>query len=518
MELSNELISQFVKITNDKDKKPAEKTVYGTYRVSDGKSYVQIDGSTIYTPVTTTVTAKDGDRVTVIIKDHSAVVTGNMTKPSATQEEVEDVKTTITEFDIILADKVTTEQLDATNAQIENLQAANVEISGKVTAVEGEIKDLEADNVKINETLEAHQGQFDSIDTTFIDISGRLTANEAKIETLEATDADFRNLEADYGEFKSLTATRAEVDALHAEKLDVNFANIDTANIDILKANEFYAASGLVGSLDAEDITATRKLVGTTISGDMIEADTIKADKLLLKGENGLYYKMNIAAGEVVSEELTQEDLQDALSGKAIIARSITAEKISVSDLVAFGATIGGFKISGDSEGQVGAIHSVNKPSIDADDQGDARGIYMDNEGQFSVGDATNYLKYYRDADGSWKLAITLESLMLGLNSKNVGVDLANLLERIRMGTYLNPETGNDEPLIEMSEEDSDFKMRLTNTHTQFTDGSGDGTKIDADSVETDTVKIRNEFKQGSWVWKQRANGNYGLQWKGATS
>ena len=91
MELSSELVSQFARITNDEPTINEGSTVYATYRLQGESAYVQIDGSDTITPVATTAGAKSGDRVTVLIKDHKAIVTGNLTDPSANKSTVEEM-------------------------------------------------------------------------------------------------------------------------------------------------------------------------------------------------------------------------------------------------------------------------------------------------------------------------------------------------------------------------------------------------------------------------------------------
>ncbi len=78
MELSSELLSQFAKITKDDTKVPEVGVqVDGTARLYNGKIYVQLDGSDQLTPViSSTAGMKDGDRVTVTIKDHTAKFDG----------------------------------------------------------------------------------------------------------------------------------------------------------------------------------------------------------------------------------------------------------------------------------------------------------------------------------------------------------------------------------------------------------------------------------------------------------
>lgn len=112
MNLSNNLVSQFVKITNDREKHTQQQQakLYGTTVIYDDKQYVQIDGSDLLTPAETTVHIKNGERVTVSINNHTALIDGNVTDISASQEHLEQVeevvfvvKNDLTEF------KITTE-------------------------------------------------------------------------------------------------------------------------------------------------------------------------------------------------------------------------------------------------------------------------------------------------------------------------------------------------------------------------------------------------------------------------
>lgn len=91
MGLSAELISEFVKITNDNKKGKDENTVYGTVSTvsEDGKSgTVKIDGSDEATPFTTTCKVTAGDRVRLTVRNHNAIVTGNTTDISASAAEL----------------------------------------------------------------------------------------------------------------------------------------------------------------------------------------------------------------------------------------------------------------------------------------------------------------------------------------------------------------------------------------------------------------------------------------------
>lgn len=96
MSLSNDLISQFIKVTNDNTGKKNEKTTtYATVVESGGVMYVQLDGSDLITPVDTTNILHEGDRVIVDINDHNAVASGNISNPSVSGVELSQTEDTL---------------------------------------------------------------------------------------------------------------------------------------------------------------------------------------------------------------------------------------------------------------------------------------------------------------------------------------------------------------------------------------------------------------------------------------
>lgn len=504
MGLSSDLISQFVKATKDDKKKSTEATVYGKVVEQNGEMYVQLDGSDVLTPVTSTVKMESGERVVVTIKDHSAVVTGNLTTHSASSKDVEDIVDEISEFEIVIAD-----QIDAVYARIDTIVAGEI-TTEKFNAEIARIEALIADSITAEE-LEAELATIEQL------IAGKLDAEIAEItyatiEDLEATNAIINNLDATYATIVDLEAERARIDYLEVNKLsvedaDLRYANIDFSNIGEAAIEYLYAQSGLIEDVIISEGTITGTLVGVTIKGDLIEGGTIVADKLVIKGDDGLYYKLN-TDGSTVEAEQTE---YNSLDGSVITAKSITATKIAVDDLVAFDATIGGFNITSKS------LYSGVKESID----NSTRGIYLDTDGQMYIGDASNYLRYYKDVDEDgnevFRLEISAESILFGANSKSSAEDLKTLTEHVRISTYEDPETGDVRPAIELAEGDSDFKQVITNVKTVFMNGSTEGTEINTDGVETDNLTVRDELRHGNWVWAQRANGNYGLRWRGVT-
>lgn len=390
MGLPIDVINQFCETVVVKENRPTESTVMGTTVKYNGAICVKIDGSDQITPVSSTSVVEENQRVQVLIKNHQATITGNLSDPSASGETVKSHGNKITEMDILIAGKVDTGELNAQIARIDNLVSDNVTINNNLTAANARINNLQADNVTINKTLTAAKADIDSLKANKIDAEV-VEANYATIKNLEATNADIRNLNADYGTFKNLTtdnfnSTNAEITNLKAEKanikdLETKYANIDFANIGEAAIEKLFSESGIIKNLVMQDGNITGELVGVTIKGDLIEGNTIKADKLVIKGTDGLYYELN-ANGETVEANQTE---YNSLNGSVIVAKSITASKINVSDLVAFGATIGGFHITEDS------IYSGVKSSAD----NTTRGIFGNTDGEFAVGDANNYVRFY---------------------------------------------------------------------------------------------------------------------------
>lgn len=433
MVLSDELVSQFAKLMKPEEDKTQESTLYGKFVIHNGKKYVQLDGSELLTPVEQTATAKEGDRVSVTIKNHNATVTGNYSSPAARSGDVDENSKKILEVGTLVTDKASIKDLKATNATVENLVADNATIKKELKAANATIETISADNVTIKETLKANKAAIDDLD------ANKLSANVADlkyatIEKLEATNADIHNLSADYGEFKQatvddLSAKNATIQKLQTEKLsatdaDLKYANIDFSNIEKAAIEQFYATSGIIKDLVIGDQTVTGELVGVTIKGDLIEGNTIKADKLVVKGSDGLYYKLNVSAETVETEQTDQ----NSLNGSIIAAKSITATKISVEDLVAFDATIGGFNITDN------AIYSGVKSSID----NTTRGIYQDKDGQIAFGDGDSFLKYFKDKDGKYKLAISADNIKFSASNKDLDTVLGSTITSAIEEFYLS--------------------------------------------------------------------------------
>ena len=483
MALSHELISQFAKLVANKDKQQTATTVYGTVETKDNVKYVTLDGSDISIPIAdgdTTVDANDGERVTVSIADHKALVTGNVSSPAARTGDVvllaRKVQADYAYFKKLLADEVTLGKLTAAEANIVSLIAKDAEIedliAGKIT-----VTDLIATKIDANVVI----------------------ADKAIVDKLKADNLDVLSLIADKAVIDDLIANNANLNSLEAKNAYLKFANVDFANIGEAAVKELFAQSGIIKELATGDAVITGELVGVKISGDLIKANTLMAEKLVVRGSDGNYYALNTDFSAMPGVEPVEED---AIHGSTIVTNSITAEKVNVHDLVAFGATIGHFHIDEEAGGyeesdyiasldesgydsnfisgagyyvvktsthdpesmdsnltftdgsscsfwnsheaeihvgdtiylddmnclyfatpQLGSLYSGVKSSVD----NTTEGIYMDSTGQFNVGNGSNYLKFFKDQNGEWKLEISL-------GSKTVEETIADEVDKVQIG------------------------------------------------------------------------------------
>lgn len=182
----------------------------------------------------------------------------------------------------------------------------------------------------------------------------KLTADEAKIQSLEADSAEIKNLVAEKASISDLTAatgridsletgkasvsdlksSQANIDALKTSKADIDFANVTVGNVSEAWIKNLFVQGGFIAQSGT-----VYNLVGVRIDGDLITANTVKADKLLLQGGDGLYYAINVnALGETTAS--SDAKYQEGIDGSVIVAHSITADQITANNIVGTGGWI----------------------------------------------------------------------------------------------------------------------------------------------------------------------------------
>ena len=482
MALSHEVVSQFAKLVDNKPKKDEGVTVKGTYKIIGDIEYVQLDGSDVLTPVESTVEAKTGERVQVLIKDHFATVTGNISSPAARSKDVKDLADTVDEQgntiqqmdntiiqqgNSIIQMNTSINQHETTinqhdtkiNQQGDQIVSINntiisqgnsIEANHNAIIAQGNEIDIMNDTItshgnnitSMNNTIQQHGNKIDQNSNTISQQGNTINQQGNKITEIDNTvktqgntivaqgntiDAHGTQLTTHGSQITILNSgfvikdgvltglSEVVVNKLKSDTLDTGYAKIDFANIQMAAVQKLFTESGIIKDLIVQEGAITGELVGVTLKGDLIEAGTLVADKLVIKGSDGLYYKLN-TTGETVEAEQT---IENSLNGSIITAKSITASKIQVTDLVAFGATIGGFDISNDS------IHSHLKPDVDSPNNG----LFLGSDGQMALGNDRNHIKYYKDENDNYILDVRLDKLYLGASQQTADQQFQGMVE-----------------------------------------------------------------------------------------
>ena len=91
MKLPSSLLREFASAANGQNENKTNNTAYGIVQITEGRTYVRLDGTESLTPVNSVSNVRQGDRVMVTIENHTATILGNVTSPSATNQDVVDL-------------------------------------------------------------------------------------------------------------------------------------------------------------------------------------------------------------------------------------------------------------------------------------------------------------------------------------------------------------------------------------------------------------------------------------------
>ena len=298
MAVPNELIAKFAKLSKE-SKIQRETTVFGTTVEYGGKLYVKMDGSDLLTPVATTSEISAGERVTVMVKDHTATVTGNISNPSASkgttdaiEGEITTINATIGNFELVIADKVSTKELQAEVAKINELMALKADIVD-LNVTNATIKDLNVQVANIDKALITKADIVD-LDAANAEIN-TLKANYADIETLVGGNLTMDNIQSlvltsskvtvDNAFIKDAMIDRVSADKINAGTINTNNVNIQSEDGSMLlrgSLQQFKDAEGNVRIQIGKDASGdfTFALYGADGQGQLINQNGITASAI----------------------------------------------------------------------------------------------------------------------------------------------------------------------------------------------------------------------------------------------
>ena len=402
MGLSYDLISEFVKITNDKQEKPKEGTVYATIVGSGNEKYVKIDGSNLLTPMDTTTDIEDGERVTVMIKDHKATVTGNITSPSVSSSTVNTV-----------VGNVVGDNFSIINSQIENLVAKDSYLENAYvensTVVNSKIENLEATDSRIE----------NSVVENFNVVNG-------VVQDLKATNADIEILNADFAEIKTLVNGNLTSDNILAFKITADKVTMEDAFIKDAMIDSVSAAKLNAGRINTNEVS-----IGSEDGGMLITGSTQQ-----FTDKNG---NVRIQIGKDATGDFTfilyGEDGQGQIINQNGITATAIGDGLIVNNMINDNAAISGTKL--DISSVITQINSNNSTTINSSK------IHLDGQNQ-SLEVAFNSLKTQVDT----------------IQDVTISGDLTAVIEQVQTNTTkIEANTSSISTLIS---EDSVIKKQVT--------------------------------------------------------
>ena len=168
MKLSDNVISEFVKMTNDTPSTNTNQSkIYGTAIIYNDEQYVQLDGSDLLTPADNTVHIKNGERVTVSIQNHVATIDGNISDISASNQHLASVDNDLVNF------KITTEGMF-----LEVRDEFNTKLTDFKVTVDGMFLEVR------DETEQKISSLKTTVDGTFIEVRNEI---DQKVSSLKTT-------------------------------------------------------------------------------------------------------------------------------------------------------------------------------------------------------------------------------------------------------------------------------------------------------------------------------------------
>ena len=270
MSLSSDLASQFAKVTNDSSRNTNGTKLYGTITMLGEVPHVKLDGTEELTPISRTVEVAEGDRVEVMIANHSATVTGNLTDPSIGIMRAGNLESQITQ---------TAEQIQLQVSDLE--KKLDSKITQTATEIRSEVSDLDgrfSENITTveNGIRNDMANSLASMSDTLTGLSNDLTGlgedltglEESTNSSISTINASIESITLNISNLDSkITQTAAEIRSeVSAEVTDLNatIANTETGIRDTISAE--------VASLDSK-ITQTATSIQTDVSAKFETVD-----------------------------------------------------------------------------------------------------------------------------------------------------------------------------------------------------------------------------------------------------
>lgn len=327
MPLSNDLISQFVKITKDETKTKPETSTYGTVVGTGDYTTVRLDGSDLLTPVSKTADVRSGDRVTVMIKNHTAVITGNMSSPAARIADLIQAGADISAFETLLAGTAAIKDLNAVEARVEDLEAKTL-TADQIDAVNIITEKLESGIISTSE-LNAVEARIDDLEADML-TAGTADLKYATVSALNTEKARIGTLESDSATinaliFGSATGTTIQTSFANSVIAQLGDAQIKSAMIDSIAASKITS-----GDIITNNVRVKSSDGRLLISDQTMQISDATRVRVQIGKDASNDYSINIwdASGNLM---FSKGGITDSAIKSAIIRNDMVSETANIS-------------------------------------------------------------------------------------------------------------------------------------------------------------------------------------------
>lgn len=405
------------------------------------------------------------------------------------------------------ADKATIAQATADEAKGD---AAAAKTAANEAKAEAEAAQATANTAKTN--AELAQSKADEAATAAAtaqkaadDADEKAATAAADLETakqnLAAVSAKADATEAEVAEAQAaVEAAQAAADKAQTE------AEAAQATADTAKANAATAQTAADNAKSAAD-AAQKAADDAQAAADEAQAAVDALAVRVTKTETDI-----VQTNEQIALLATKEEVTETLGGYYTKEETDAAIQVSADEI---NLTVSETKTVADSaETRVSVAESEIKQLADmiamlvTDENGASLMTQTENGWTFSLADVQNKLdSTAADVDGLSGDFSSMENMVSML--QQAITDLSIMADYVIIKTY------NGQPCIELGENDNDFKVRITNTEIQFADGTTVPAYINNKKLMIEIAEVKKELQFSvNWIWKKRANGNLGLQWK----
>ena len=386
--ISPSVLSKVVKTITPKNERVEESQFRGTIVFSGGEHYIQLDGAPndSLTPIANIEEgASDsgfvhGDRVLVLIKNHQAIVTKNLTTGLQAQAAKD-----ASAFTTAITDEGITAQRIIANDTFTNTLRANDITADEIVAGMATIDSLDTTYAHIT------NGVIDNAKIGHADVNG-LNANYAHItsgviDNAKIDQADVNNLSANYAHVTNGVIDTATIDQAKVNNLSANYAHttngiidnakIGHADVNGLNANYAHVTNGVIDNakIGHADVNGLNANYAHVTNGVIDNAEIGYAD---VNGLNANYAEIDLAnvnnawiQNGVVKDAAISDAQIIGVSANKLTAGTIDASNITVTNLNADNITAG--TLNGQRIGQ-GSL------SLDKLNQEVPTKTYVDNE------------------------------------------------------------------------------------------------------------------------------------------